>query len=204
MSYRTIRFAFASALLLPALASPARASSITTYGIIITAMGNELQVQYVDKPASDGSATTDTSSCPVGGGGGGDSSSSLLVTPNGSGGINVTPYGGSTNSGTSSSTGSSDSVSPPGSGSGGGGGGGSSDTVKVPVPVNDGTPPKVDFTNPTTTDVTLPKGASGDQGIETVSVPVPVATAKTPEPASVTLLAIAGLGGMGYVRRRRV
>ena len=54
MSPRTIRLALVSILLLSALATTARANSITTYGVIITAMGNELQVQYVDKPTGDG------------------------------------------------------------------------------------------------------------------------------------------------------
>src|SRR3954470_7987171 len=87
MSLRTVRLALATALLLPLLAGPGRANSITTYGVIITAMGNELQVQYVDKPGGDSGTACTTPDA----GGKGDS---LLVTPDGTGGINISPYGG--------------------------------------------------------------------------------------------------------------
>src|SRR5262249_41381120 len=90
MSRRMLSFAVATALALPVISAPARANSITTYGVIITAMGNELQVQYVDKPTGDSSSSTSGTTCPVGDSGG--KGSSLLVTPDGSGGVNITPY----------------------------------------------------------------------------------------------------------------
>src|SRR4051812_44497375 len=144
MSRRTVRPILWAVPLLPLLAAPARANSITTYGVIITAIGNDgLQIQAVDKPPAD----------PAGSGGvtfaGGDSAGSgggILVTPDGSGGITVSPYGGSTGSGSigKGAAGGSDPVTSGGSGggsTGGGSTGGGNDGVLNDTPP----PPIVDF-----------------------------------------------------------
>jgi MYXO-CTERM domain-containing protein len=199
MSVRTVIIALTTALVVPLAAVPARANSITTYGVIITAMGNELQVQTVDKPGGD-SAASPGIVCPTNATSTGDMPAtdvggSLLVTPDGSGGINITPYKGGDQVGKGGDP--SGIIAPPGKGAAGNDGGGTSDigsgqTVTDTPP--EVVPPKVEFDSTATS--TTPGG--------THLPPKPVDhTANTPEPASVTLLALAGVGGLVARRRRR-
>jgi hypothetical protein len=198
MTCRTL--ALFGAVALFALAGPARASSITTYGIIVTALGNDLQVQTVDQAG----AVTPIDSAPFAAGGKSSgaasdgSQSSLLITPSNNGGITVTPYS---------------TPAASGGGSGGGGSGGKTSGVTsssgpsptvvtvegnmVPTPAPDGPmPPPVTF--PT---------AAADPVVEGAPTPVPGPSptgdhvANSPEPASLTLLTLAGVGCL--IRRRR-
>jgi hypothetical protein len=195
MSVRTVSLALATTLVVPLAAAPARANSITTYGVIVTAMGNELQVQTVDKPTGDPSAAGTT--CPIntaGDTGGTDSTGgSLKITPDGSGGINITPFNGGTPSGIVAPPGTGSTGNDGGTGSGGSGSGG--DGASGGGSTTDGGTTKVEFTSPA--DGFTPPGAAH-------LPPKPVTgTANTPEPASVTLLALAGIGGLIARRRRR-
>jgi hypothetical protein len=189
-----------SIAIIPLIAPTARASSITTYGVIISALGNDLQVQYVDKAGADaavaGAPIVTGTAMPVTATTA-QADNSLVVTPNGSGGISVMPFGSSagtpitmaplpavaatapvsTDSGTTATT--SDPVTVADSG-----------TSDLPITV----PVEVPVTDPTTVPVDVPGPVLPIDG---------GTTAKTPEPASLTLLAIASVGGIGYFRRRR-
>jgi hypothetical protein len=195
-----------SLMALPLLSGPARANSITTYGVIITALGNEMQVQPIDK--ADAAAMMSGGSCPTWGGAAapdaGGKDDRVLITPNGAGGLVVTPWSSAAQS-SPSSTGS----NPVGAGSGGSVGGGESAVSQVPVPSvgpidtgsNSSVPPIV---APPSTPAggTATDTSGGPLGPPSDGTTTPVA-AKTPEPASLTLLAIAGLGGIGFAKRRR-
>lgn len=183
MSLRTVCAPLAITLALPLLAAPARANGITTYGIIITAMGNDLQVQYVDKPAAeDGSGGRTDPVLDTG-----DKGGSLLATSNGAGGVSITPYDGSTGT--------------PGKGATGTDDGGESGEPVIDGAPGEAPPPMVDFPEPGKAE-DLDSPVIDDEGTGPIETVGPGTTANTPEPASVTLLALAGLGGW-YARRRR-
>ena len=57
MTPRTIRSLLWAIPLLLWAAGPARSNSITTYGVIITSLGNDLQVQAVDKSGANAAVT---------------------------------------------------------------------------------------------------------------------------------------------------
>jgi hypothetical protein len=192
-------------VLIPLLATAARANSITTYGVIITALGNDLEVQPVDKAGAD-AATTGGSSFSTGGGSaaGAGSGESLLVTPNGSGGIVIQPFNNSSNYSPITT------ATPPSSASGGGAGGGGvgsgatgnagSGPSSLSLNGTGSTSSSTDGTSTTTTTIPVPVPESVTPEVQNSA---PGSVAKTPEPASVTLLALAGVGGIGYIRRRR-
>lgn len=195
MSPRIVIVALATALAVPL--ATARANSITTYGVIITAMGNELQVQTVDKP--NGDATTPNTSFPTNPAAAGDvtgtDGGSLLITPDGSGGINITPYKGGDALGKGGDP--SGITAPPGKGAAGNDGGGSTGTDGGTTgggSTSDIGTTKVEFSSPpeSTATTTTPGGTH---------LP-PKTVDHAPEPASVTLLALAGVGGF-WARRRR-
>jgi hypothetical protein len=185
----------------PLFAAVGRANSITTYGIIITTLGNDLQVQSVDKAEAAAAVSGNAVSTAVGGMPA--TESGVLITPNGSGGLTVLPFGGSIGVTPLPSSGGAPAA---GGGSDGGvtkpitgdGSGAVSVTQQVPVPSNVNVPPAGSTTSVTDTQ---PVPVPAPPSVAASSPPPP--TAKTPEPASVSLLAIAACGGIGMVRRRR-
>jgi hypothetical protein len=188
-------------LALPLLAAPTQANSITTYGVIITALGNDIQVQPVDKAeaaAISSGGPIDFAKCSTDNNVGGQDG--VMITPNGSGGLVVTPW---TNGSTASAT-------PSGSNAGGAAtsGGGVNNGLPVPVPSAD---PAAGGATATVPPIVSPQSPAAATGVSTDPIPVDVpavpdgpAVAKTPEPASLTLLAMACVGGLRFVKRRRV
>jgi hypothetical protein len=197
-----------SLAMLPLAASPGRANSITTYGVIITTLGNDLQVQNVDKSEADAATSGNAAFTTVGGSP--VAESGVVITPNGSGGMTVLPLGGSNAVSPVSATG-----SPPASTAGeGGGAGGGGGAVSTPVTGGSGGAVTVTQQVPVPSTVNMSSGSTTTiQVTDTQSVPVPAPpsvtaaspppTAKTPEPASISLLAVAACGGIGMIRRRR-
>ena len=202
MTRRMVGIVFSAAMLVPLVGTSARANSITTYGVIITALGNELQVQYVDQAEANAAISAGSASptlAPISSSTAATSipataanDNGLVVTPNGAGGITVMPFG-APSSGLATSSGSlpvaPPAVPPVAASSGGSGSTDSSGTVATPAPL-DG--------NSNVTAVPVPADSNPTNGNSS-----PTGVAKSPEPASITLLVLAGLGGLGYSRRRR-
>jgi hypothetical protein len=198
--------------LLALVAPPARAGSVATFygSIVITSLGNEgFTVKSVDPPAdspapSPGSPTLSAGGTPAFGTGGGSATvaGSLepakpmpLATPSGgaSGGGFSTPATAATGNPTPTATETT--------------AGGTHTTVPViineeapPPPIIVATPPPDTISTPVIVPAP-PPGTGTDQPTATGG-PGPTTTQQTPEPASLTLLALGGLGGWVYTRRR--
>jgi hypothetical protein len=197
--------------LLPFVALPAAASSITTYGtIVITSFGtNGLVIQLPDQQPSDpavgqtagpgsptfagGSDSVAVSATPTGlsvqptAASAGGSPVAPAATPKGAAG-NTSAGGVSQGTGTVTDrpnpVGSDVPPSPP------------IDIATGSIPV--AAPPSLSNSSPTP----APSGPPIVTPIDVVSNAPPVAE-HTPEPASLTLLTLAGLGGLRYFRRHR-
>lgn len=189
-----------SAIALPLLATQARANSITAYGVIVTALGSDgLNVQTTDQsdPKS-GEPLFQTSSNSAAKGG-------VLVMPDGNGGVTVMPYDAVACPTMPSPTNpSSPEQTPAASGGTGNDQVGEIKDPEIPPPVPDDIltemPPRLDDPpiNPEAGSTGDPDSNPPTTGTDTPSNP-----SQTPEPASMTLLALAGLGAVGVSRRRR-
>jgi hypothetical protein len=195
----------------PLCAAPASASSITCYGcIVISTLGTEGMTATDPDMAI---AEPVPAAVEVGG---------LLATSNPPATIKDTPSTGNVGGADTGSGNSGSPVNTPRSTPGGGAPPSDSaiiDSGSIPVPSPDGVP--IDGPKPQPSEeIPLPPIDSGP--IETVQVPVPAAppndvvqtavpdsagsvddVARTPEPATVTLLGIAGIGAWLRARRRR-
>jgi hypothetical protein len=227
MTRRTARLWLWTIPLLPLTASPAAASSITCYGsIVITSFGtNGLKIDYSDdkaggQPTVDGGSAATTGADAGGAVGSGSAGGTTPLQTAGAGSV-----GGSAGSGSGGATATPAKSGGGGSGAGSGATGNPNPTVtetpsgdvitgviEVPKPPATEQPPAPPVDLGTGTTTTPPPGTETTGGdvtpvVAPVGPPIEVTTGtpqaeNTPEPASVTLLALAGLGGWAYKRRR--